>query len=75
MTEILEKPKNSILNTIEFIKDTRKELKSVSWPGLNEVRGTTLVVIASVFFFGFFLFVVDFIVQSGMNLIDKAFSR
>jgi preprotein translocase SecE subunit len=74
-TELLEKPKNSIRNIIEFIKDTRKELRNVSWPGLPEVRGTTLVVIASVFFFGFFLFVVDFLVQNGMNLIDKAFSR
>jgi preprotein translocase subunit SecE len=53
----------------DFVKDTRKELNNVSWPGRREVTGTTVVVIASVFFFGFFLYVVDFIVRNGMNYI------
>jgi preprotein translocase subunit SecE len=57
---------------IEFLKDTRKELNNVSWPGRREVTGTTIVVIAAVFFFGFFLFVVDAIVQYGMNHILRA---
>lgn len=75
MKAFLIRLKNSVRNIIDFLKDTRKELNNVSWPSFREVRGTTVVVIASVFFFGFFLFVVDFIVQYGMNLIDKTFSR
>jgi preprotein translocase SecE subunit len=54
---------------IGFLKDTRKELNNVSWPSWLEVRGTTIVVIASVFFFGIFLFIVDFFVNKGMNYI------
>ncbi len=71
MKEFLEKLKNSFRSSIEFIKETRKELKNVSWPSRREVTGTTLVVIAAVFFFGFFLWVVDIIVGAGMNYIIK----
>jgi preprotein translocase subunit SecE len=56
-------------DTRDFIKDTRKELNNVSWPSRQEVTGTTFVVIASVFFFGVFLYVVDLIVRKGMNFI------
>jgi preprotein translocase subunit SecE len=71
MQEFWEKLKSSFRNSIEFLKETRKELNNVSWPGRREVTGTTLVVIAAVFFFGFFLWVVDIIVNTGMNFIFK----
>jgi preprotein translocase subunit SecE len=74
MKDFLLKVKNSFKSLIEFLKDTRKELNNVSWPGKREVTGTTVVVIASVFFFGFFLFVVDFVVSYAMNLIESAMS-
>ena len=60
---------------IEFLKDTRKELNNVSWPGRREVTGTTIVVVAAVFFFGFFLFLVDFILSNGMNFIRDLAAR
>ena len=60
---------------IEFLKDTRKELNNVSWPSRKEVTGTTIVVIAAVFFFGFFLFLVDFILGNGMNYIRALAAR
>jgi preprotein translocase subunit SecE len=67
MSEFFQKVKSSFHNGIEFIRDTRKELKNVSWPSRRETTGTTLVVIAAVFFFGFFLWVVDFVVFNGMH--------
>jgi preprotein translocase subunit SecE len=72
MMEFFRKLRDSIRNIIEFLKDTRKELKNVSWPGRREVTGTTIVVIAAVFFFGTFLFVVDFLVSTGMNYLMNA---
>ena len=74
MKDFFEKVKKSFRNIIDFIKDTRKELNNVSWPGRREVTGTTVVVIAAVFFFGFFLFVADVIVQNGMDYLMRAFS-
>ncbi len=71
MKEFWEKVVSAFKNSIEFLKETRKELNNVSWPSRKETTGTTLVVIAAVFFFGFFLWVVDLIVGAGMNLIYK----
>ena len=39
--------------------EVRSELKKVTWPGFEEVRSTTIVVIATTFFFGFYLWGLD----------------
>ena len=69
MKEFFEKLKNSLKSAFEFLKDTKKELNNVSWPSRRELTGTTIVVIVAVFFFGFFLYVVDFAVNAGMNYV------
>ncbi len=74
MKEFFEKLKQSFRNVWEFLKDTRKEMNNVSWPGRSEVTGTTIVVIAAVFFFGFFLFIADVIVKNGMDYLFRALS-
>ena len=74
MKDFFEKVREWFRNIIDFLKDTRKELNNVSWPARREVTGTTLVVIVAVFFFGFFLYVADFIVGNGMNYIFRALS-
>ena len=42
-----------------FFTEVRAELKKVTWPGFEEVRSTTIVVIATTFFFGFYLWGLD----------------
>ncbi|MGD0099865.1 MAG: preprotein translocase subunit SecE [Acidobacteriota bacterium] len=74
MKDFFEKLKNWFRGIIEFLKLTRQELNNVSWPGRREVTGTTIVVIAAVFFFGFFLFLADTIVNFGMHHIFRALS-
>ncbi len=74
MKDFFDKVKGSFRNFIDFIKETRKELNNVSWPSRRETTGTTLVVIVAVFFFGFFLYVVDFVVGNGMNYLFRALS-
>ena len=69
LKESFTKLGNKFREIWDFLKDTRKELNNVSWPGRQEVTGTTIVVIASVIFFGIFLYVVDLIVRNGMNYI------
>jgi len=66
MTGFLQKIKDFFINVIEFIKDTRKELRNVSFPNRRELASTTLVVIVCVFFFGAFLAVVDWCVSRVM---------
>jgi len=52
-----------------FLKEVRAELKKVSWPSRRETANTTLVVILSVFFFGFYLFFMDIIFSRIIDLI------
>jgi len=44
-----------------FLKETRAELRKVTWPSRSEVVNTTLVVILATFFFGFYLFFMDIV--------------
>ena len=67
----IEPVKKKCLQIIDFVRDTKKEMYNVSWPGRKEVISTTGVVIVAVFFFGFFLFLVDFLVSNGMGYILK----
>ena len=71
MKEFFEKSRERIKSGIEFIRDVRNELNKVSWPSRNELIGTTTVVIIAVFFFGFYLFVVDIVVKAGMDLLYR----
>ena len=43
----------------KFIRDTRGELRRVSWPSGVEVRNTTIITIIAVIFFAVYLWVVD----------------
>ncbi len=45
----------------EFLQEVRAEFHKVTWPKRNEVYGTTIVVIATCFIFGFFLWAVDIV--------------
>jgi preprotein translocase subunit SecE len=42
-----------------FLVEVRAELKKVTWPGKDEVYATTLIVVATTVFFGFFLWCLD----------------
>ena len=58
----------------QFYVDVRGEMKKVSWPSRDEVFGTTVIVVASVFFFGLYLGLVDGILSQGFKLILDSFS-
>jgi preprotein translocase SecE subunit len=74
MNRFIQKVKDFFRNIFDFVKETRKELKNVSWPNQRELTGTTVVVILAVFFFGFFLWAVDvpanYVVHSVLQLLS-----
>ena len=43
----------------QFLRDTRAEMRRVSWPTLLEVRNTTIITLVAVVFFALYLFGVD----------------
>ena len=72
-TGIGDKVSGTVQDTREFLHDVRVEMKQVTWPSREDVISTTGVVIATVFFFGVFLAIVDWVVQRGVSYIFKAF--
>lgn len=68
-----EKVTGTIANTREFLHDVRVEMKQVTWPSREDVVATTWVVVATVAFFGVFLWLVDMGVQRGVQYIFKKF--
>ena len=52
-----------------FFSDVRSELKKVTWPGKQEVYATTLVVILTTIFFGFYLYGLDLLFSRAASLI------
>ena len=63
----VEKVKDWSQQSTQFYGDVRSEIKKVSWPGREEVTGTTVVVIIAVFFFGIYLGVVDYVLGQGLD--------
>jgi preprotein translocase subunit SecE len=45
--------------TMQFFRDTRAEMRRVSWPSAKEVQNTTIITLVAVIFFALYLFGVD----------------
>lgn len=61
--------------TKSYIEDVRAEMRRVTWPSWKEVRATTGVVIAAVFLFAAYFFVVDAIVNSAITKLINYFTH
>jgi preprotein translocase subunit SecE len=48
-----------VQRTAQFLRDTRAEMRRVSWPTANEVKNTTIITLIAVVFFAIYLFGVD----------------
>jgi preprotein translocase subunit SecE len=59
----------------EYIDDLQAEMRRVTWPTWKQVRATTLVVIAAVFAFAAYFFVVDLAVGRVVQKIFDIFTR
>ena len=48
--------------TGQFMRDTRAEMKRVSWPTAREVKNTTIITIIAVIFFALYLSGIDLVI-------------
>ena len=55
----------------EFVKDVRVEITRVSWPTREELRDSTIVVIATVLLVAAFVGVVDRVLNLGVGLLFR----
>jgi preprotein translocase subunit SecE len=52
---------------IEFLKDTREEMRKVNTPTWPEVQSTTIVVVVTVFLFAAYFELVDVVIGKGID--------
>jgi len=64
-------PSRKLAEGRAFLTEVRSELKKVTWPGRKEVYSTTLVVIATSIFFGFYLWGLDLVFSRALSLVFK----
>ena len=59
----------------EFVRETRAELDRTTFPGGDEVKKTTIIVLISVVFFALYLFLIDhlwvYVLEAFVWLVDK----
>ncbi len=58
-----------------YIEDVQAEMQRVTWPNWKQVRATTWVVIAAVFLFALYFWVVDAIVNTIVTHILNYFTK
>jgi preprotein translocase subunit SecE len=66
-------PKEWWQKTKDFWRETKAEMKKVSWPARPEVVATTGVVIGAVIFFGFYLWLCDLVFYRAVNFLFTRF--
>jgi preprotein translocase subunit SecE len=55
-----------------FYNDVRMEMKKVTTPSLKEVQATTIVVVVTVFIFGVYFWLVDFLIGRGIDFLFRS---
>jgi preprotein translocase subunit SecE len=58
-----------------FYNDVRTEMRKVTSPSFKEVRATTAVVVVTVFIFGVYFFIIDNVIQRGVNYLYSYFGK
>ena len=56
-----------------FYNDVRTEMRKVTAPTWKEVRATTTVVVITVFIFGLYFAVIDYVIQHGVSYVFNYF--
>jgi preprotein translocase subunit SecE len=51
----------------DYVSDVRVEMKRVTWPGKQEIYGTTVMVILTTFGFGIYFWICDMAFQRAVN--------
>lgn len=59
----------------QFLTEVWSELKKTTWPGQQEVFGTTIVVIVTVVICAAYLWIVDMILNRAMEYVFKVFGQ
>ena len=63
------------VRTRAYIDELKHEMRLVTWPNRDQVRSTTVVVIFTVFFFGVYFGIVDYVLALGQSKVYGFFTN
>jgi preprotein translocase subunit SecE len=55
--------RGDLVRLSRFVQETREELKKCSWPTVDELKGSTVVVMVSIVLLGAFTVLVDYVLH------------
>ena len=55
----------------DYVMETREELRKCSWPGVDELKGSTVVVMISILLLGVFTVAIDFVLTAVFTFMSK----
>ena len=58
-----------------YLEEVKREMRLVTWPGRQQVQATTVVVIVTVFIFGVYFGVVDYLLALWQTWIYQSLSQ
>jgi preprotein translocase subunit SecE len=61
--------KGSFLRVSNYVSETQDELKKCTWPSIEELKGSTVVVMITIALMGGFTMGVDFVLSMVMRLV------
>jgi len=61
--------KGYLLRLANYMAETREELKKCSWPSVEELKGSTMVIFVSIALFGIFTVSIDYVFSWILSLI------
>lgn len=61
--------KGYILRISNYVMETREELRKCTWPSVDELKGSTLVIMVSIFLLGGFVVCVDYVISQLIRII------
>jgi preprotein translocase subunit SecE len=59
MAEEIGISKNFLQRARDYFFEVRAEMRRVTWPGKQEIYGTTIMVVLTTFLFGFYFWITD----------------
>ena len=63
--------KGHLLRLGNYVEDTKVELKKCTWPAVDELKGSTMVVIVSISLVAIFTVSADFIISQFVRLLNN----
>ena len=61
--------KGYLVRLASYVAETREELKKCTWPSLDELKGSTVVIMVTIVLLGAFTVGVDFVISRILSLI------